>query len=105
LLLAVSHHLRAPLAAAKIAIEALRSPDIEFSHEDRRELLELAEENLTRVGRLAENLLDASRLQVGGCAVSPQAVNLAEVILRGIEELGSAGPGVRVHVPDDLPEV
>ncbi|WP_327001076.1 DUF4118 domain-containing protein [Dactylosporangium sp. NBC_01737] len=105
LLSAVSHDLRTPLASAKAAVGSLRSPDVEFSAEDRAELLATAEESLDRLNRLVENLLDMSRLQAGALGMSAQAISVAEAIPRSIDDLGDAADGVRVTVPDDLPEV
>src|SRR4051812_25961568 len=42
LLAAVSHDLRTPLAAAKAAVASLRSDDVDFGEDDRRELLATA---------------------------------------------------------------
>jgi two-component system sensor histidine kinase KdpD len=105
LLSAVSHDLRGPLAAAKAAVETLRSTDLRFTHEQRRELVDAADQSLNRLGRLVENLLDANRLRVGALAISPQPASLAEAIGHSVDELGSAGRDIRVQVPDDLPEV
>lgn len=65
LLAAVSHDLRTPLAAGWAAISSLRSAEVEFSEEDRGELLATAEESMARLNRLVDNLLDMSRLQAG----------------------------------------
>jgi two-component system sensor histidine kinase KdpD len=105
LLSAVSHDLRGPLATAKAAVESLRSTDVRFSHAERGELVDAAEQSLNRLGRLVENLLDANRLRFGALAISPQSVSLAETIGRSVDELGSAGRDIRVQVPDDLPDV
>jgi two-component system, OmpR family, sensor histidine kinase KdpD len=105
LLSTVSHDLRGPLAAAKAAVESLNSTDVRFSHEERGELVDAAEQSLNRLVRLVENLLDANRLRVGALAISPHSVSLAEVIGRSMDELGRAGRGIRVQVPDALPEV
>ncbi|MGI5185645.1 ATP-binding protein [Dactylosporangium sp. CA-152071] len=105
LLSAVSHDLRTPLAAAKAAVGSLRSPDVEFSAEDREELLATAEESLDKLNRLVENLLDMSRLQAGALGMHPRAISVGEAIPRGIDDLGDAAAGVRVIVPDELPEI
>ncbi|NJC72471.1 sensor histidine kinase KdpD [Planosporangium thailandense] len=105
LLSAVSHDLRTPLASAKAAVSSLRSPDVEFSDADRDELLATAEESHDRLGRLVDNLLDMSRLQVGALAMFPQVISLAEVVPAAVDELGDAGRHIAIHLPDDLPEV
>lgn len=105
LLTAVSHDLRGPLAAARAAVESLRSIDVRFSHEERSELVDAAAQSLSLLGRLVENLLDANRLRVGALAISLQSVSLAEVVRRCVDELGSAGRDIRVLVPEHLAEV
>ena len=70
LLAAVSHDLRTPLASAKAAVTSLRSDDVDFSDEDRDELLATADESLDRLSRLVANLLDMSRLQAGALGVA-----------------------------------
>ena len=49
LLAAVGHDLRTPLATAKAVVSGLRSQDVELTDEDRRELLETADEALDRL--------------------------------------------------------
>ena len=105
LLAAVGHDLRTPLAAAKAAVTSLRSDEIIWSAEDRRELLLTAEESLDRLTRLVDNLLDMSRLQAGALAVSPRPVALDELVPLAVDDLGDAGAHVVVDVPEELPPV
>ncbi|GAA0709047.1 sensor histidine kinase KdpD [Dactylosporangium roseum] len=105
LLSAVSHDLRTPLASAKAAVGSLRSHDVAFSPADQEELLATAEESLDKLTRLVENLLDMSRVQAGALAMTPHAVSVAEAVPHAIDELGPFAAGVRVSIPDDLPEV
>ena len=105
LLSAVSHDLRSPLASATAAVDSLRSRDVEFSDDDRDELLATAHESLERLGRLVDNLLDMSRLQAGALAMTPQRLSLAEAIPRSVDDLGEAGRNIEMLISDDLPEV
>jgi two-component system, OmpR family, sensor histidine kinase KdpD len=105
LLAAVSHDLRTPLASAKAAVTSLRSADVEWAAEDRDELLATADESLDKLSRLVDNLLDMSRLQAGALSVFPRPADLAEVVARALDDLGSAGRTVTVEIPDELPEV
>src|ERR1700691_5971192 len=92
LLAAVSHDLRAPLAAAKAAVSGLRSRDARLTAEDREELLAAAEESLDLLGRLAASVLDVSRLQAGALAVFPRPADLGEIVA---DSLGALGPHAR----------
>ena len=103
LLAAVGHDLRTPLASAKAAVTSLRSPEIKWSAQDQSELLLTAEESLDRLTRLVDNLLDMSRLQAGALSVVSRRVALDEVVPLALDDLGPAGAGVVVDVPDDLP--
>jgi two-component system sensor histidine kinase KdpD len=102
LLRAVSHDLRTPLAAAKAAVDGLRSPGVDFGAEDRAELLATAGESLDRLAALVANLLDMSRLEAGTLGMSPVELGLEEVLPRALDE---AGGRVSVRLPDDLPAV
>ena len=105
LLAAVSHDLRTPLASAKAAVASLRSEDVHFGEEDRRELLATADESLDRLVRLVTNLLDMSRLQAGALGVNAIDVGAEDVVPRALDDLGPDGRKVAVHIPDDLPPV
>ena len=103
LLAAVGHDLRTPLAAAKAAVTSLRSEEIEWSPQDRAELLLGADESLDRLTRLVDNLLDMSRLQAGALSIVTRRVALDEVVPVALDDLGADGASVIVDVPDDLP--
>ncbi|WP_327102805.1 ATP-binding protein [Nonomuraea glycinis] len=105
LLAAVSHDLRSPLSAAKAAVESLRSHEIDWTPQDRDELLATADESLARLDRLVENLLDMSRLQAGVLGLSSQPIALDEVVPHAIDELGPLRDRVEGDIPLDLPEV
>jgi hypothetical protein len=72
LLVAVSHDLRTPLAAAKAAVSCPRFGDLQLTAEDHDELLATAEESLNQLAHLITSLLDVSRLQAGALPVFPR---------------------------------
>lgn len=88
LLSALSHDLRRPLAAATTAVGGLRTAGDALSPEDRRELLEAADESLGALTELVTDLLDVSRLQAGVMAIHPDPVDPADVIVPALDELG-----------------
>lgn len=65
LLAAVSHDLRTPLAGIKASVTSLRSEDVDWSEEDRAEILANIEYRADRLDHLVGNLLDVSRLETG----------------------------------------
>ncbi|WP_206054033.1 sensor histidine kinase [Nocardioides iriomotensis] len=105
LLAAVGHDLRTPLAAAKAAVSGLRSRDVTLTEDDRRELLETADESLDRLAALVENLLDLSRLQAGALPVRTQPVAVDDVIARALDDPGVEPRTVVLDVPEQLPDV
>jgi two-component system sensor histidine kinase KdpD len=105
LLAAVSHDLRTPLASAKAAVTSLRSRDVQWTPQDRDELLATADESLDRLAHLVDNLLDMSRLQAGALALFPRPTDLEEVVSRSLDDLGPSAQAVLVEMPEDLPEV
>ncbi|MFD8424204.1 ATP-binding protein [Streptomyces sp. NPDC059466] len=101
LLRAVGHDLRTPLAAGWAAVASLRSRDVEFSAEDRDELLATADESMAKLNRLVENLLDLSRLQAGVLCLNLRATALEEVLPAALADV----PGVEVRDLERLPAV
>ena len=105
LLAAVGHDLRTPLAGIKASVSTLRQTDVEWSEEERGELLAAIEESADRLDAIVENLLDASRLQAGALSVHPVPVALDEVIAGALVTVPGAADTVAIEVPEDLPLV
>ena len=105
LLAAVSHDLRTPLASAMAAVSSLRCGDLPITADDRDELLAIAEESLGQLTRLADSLLDVSRLQAGAQAVFPRPADLGGIIAHSLNGLGSQGRQVLLDIPPRLPDV
>ncbi|MDT0469455.1 sensor histidine kinase KdpD [Streptomyces gibsoniae] len=103
LLAAVSHDLRTPLAGIKASVTSLRADDVEWSEEDRAELLAAIEEGADRLDHLVGNLLDMSRLQTGTVTPIIRETDLDEVVpmaLGGVPE-----DSVELDIPETLPMV
>ncbi|WP_345005305.1 sensor histidine kinase, partial [Streptosporangium album] len=105
LLAAVSHDLRTPLASAKAAVDSLRSTDVQWSEEDRGELLATADESLVKLDRLVANLLDMSRLQAGVLGLMPEPTALEEIVPRAVDDLGQLSERIDGHISVDLPDI
>lgn len=103
LLAAVGHDLRTPLAGIKASVSTLRQTDVEWSDEQRAELLMSIEESTDQLGALIGNLLAMSRLQAGALSVDLTAVALDEVVARALLSVGVGDQ--HLDVPDDLPPV
>ncbi|SDL74255.1 sensor histidine kinase [Streptomyces wuyuanensis] len=103
LLAAVSHDLRTPLAGIKAAVSSLRSDDVEWSEEDRAELLEGIEAGADRLDQLVGNLLDMSRLQTGTVTALIRDIDLDEVVPMAL--VGVPDGSVELDIPETLPMV
>jgi two-component system sensor histidine kinase KdpD len=100
LLGAVGHDLRTPLAGIKAAVSSLRAPDVDFTPEDRAELLATVEESTDRLTAVVDNLLGLSRLQAGALSVDLRPVAVDAVAAQAAL---TTDPHTEVAVPDDLP--
>ena len=106
-LAAVSHELRTPLTTIKTLTRVLlrKNP----SEGERREYLEDIASECDRQIDLVHNLLDLSRVKVGGVEIRPGRVEVGET-LRDCEKIERAGAAERnqelvVEVTPDLPPV
>jgi two-component system sensor histidine kinase KdpD len=104
LLNAVSHDLRTPIASAKAAVTSLRTSEINWSEQEKQELLTSADGALDRLTALVTNLLDLSRLQAGVFTVAAQPVAIEDVVSRALDHVPD-GARIEIDVPDTLPEV
>ncbi|ORW18333.1 histidine kinase [Mycobacterium palustre] len=93
LLSAVSHDLRTPLAAAKVAASSLRTEDVAFSPSDTAELLATIEESIDQLTALVGNLLDSSRLAAGVVRPDLHRVYLEETVQRALVSIGKGATG------------
>lgn len=103
LLAAVSHDLRTPLAGIKASVTSLRSADVEWSEEDKAELLEGIEDGADRLSALIGNLLDMSRLNTGTVVPLIRETDLDEVVpmaLGGVPE-----DSVDLDISETLPMI
>ncbi|WP_328832745.1 DUF4118 domain-containing protein [Streptomyces sp. NBC_00252] len=101
LLRAVGHDLRTPLAAGWAAVTSLRGRDVEFSEEDRDELLATADESMAKLNRLLGNLLDLSRLEAGVLPLNLRATSLEEALPMALADV----PDVDLRDVESIPPV
>ncbi|MGW9447415.1 DUF4118 domain-containing protein [Streptomyces sp. NPDC055632] len=103
LLAAVSHDLRTPLAGIKASVSSLQADDVEWSEEDRAELLANIEDGTDRLDHLVGNLLDVSRLETGTVTAVIRETDLDEVVPMAL--LGVPEGSVDLDIPETLPMV
>lgn len=105
LLAGVGHDLRTPLAGIKASVSSLRQTDVEWSPQEREELLATIEDSADRLDAVVRNLLDASRIQAGSLVVANQAVALDQIASSAALDLPEAAGRLEIAIPDDLPLV
>jgi two-component system, OmpR family, sensor kinase len=79
-----SHELRTPLFSLGGFLELLEDEDLD--EPTRREFLETMSDQVRRLTKLAEDLLDLSRLDAGRLHVETERVDLAEVAAAAVDE-------------------
>jgi two-component system sensor histidine kinase KdpD len=88
ILRAVSHDLRSPLTAIRVAAESLASPSVTLSADDRARQLDTVRRESARLDRLVANLLDLSRLQAGSTVSQPELVSVDELVGQALSDVG-----------------
>ena len=104
LLSSVSHDLRTPLAVIAGAGSSLLQGD-SFDEPTRRQLLETITEEADRLSRLLENLLQMSKLEMGGATAHKQWNILEEIVGSALRRtrLDLRDRQVEVRIPPELP--
>jgi two-component system, OmpR family, sensor histidine kinase KdpD len=107
LLSSVSHELRTPLATIKAAVTSLRSEDVTWEAEARRDLLAAVEEETDHLNQLVGNLLNMSRIEAGALQLKRRWNVLAEIAAGAVKRARLTGQGHRIEVdiPDEFPLV
>ncbi len=91
----VSHELRTPMTAVLGAAKTLMRDDIELSPERRRQLLEMIGAQGTRLTKIAEDVLIASRLDRDELRLERDHVDVAELVRTAVEHM-------REYVPETI---
>lgn len=105
LLAAISHEVRAPLAAITAAVSALLTSSVPLDQAREQQLLRTAESEAKRLNRLMKNLLNVTRLQAGMSRVRLEPCDAADVVGTALEEVGTLTRDrhIAVEIPADLP--
>src|SRR5919106_4461780 len=98
ILRAVSHDLRSPLTAMRVAAESLASRSVRLNEEDKARQLDTVRHESARLDRLVANLLDLTRLEAGNTVSHRELVAVDEVVSQALAALASE-ERVRVDAP------
>lgn len=84
----VSHDLRTPLAAIKEAIALLADTAARRLEDKQLRYLSIAREEMDRLNRMIDNLIEVARMETGKVILNLEAVDLNQVINIALESLG-----------------
>lgn len=105
LLSSVSHDLRTPLTAISASASSLIEFGTQLDFETSTALLQGIVEECDRLNRFTANLLELSRLQADGPAITGQALCVNDVIRSAIQRLRPRFPGREIMVDSRDPEI
>src|ERR671928_100436 len=92
LLQTVSHELRTPLGAIKGFTTTLMEHDRRLSREEKREFLEIIDQESDRLRGLIEDLLDMSKIEAGVLQLDLQPVSVAKLVAEALKTVSSHSP-------------
>ena len=97
----ISHELRTPMTAVYGAARTLLRPELNLSHDQARDLLEMIATQSERLAQITEEVLLASRLDRGEVTVERDRVDVAELARGTIDAMQ---PQLGVDVTLDAPQ-
>lgn len=104
----VSHEIRTPLTAIRGYAETLRQGGLE-DHEQAERFLSVIERNAERLGRLTDDLLTLSDLELGRTPLRKLPVDIAETVGHALdvvrEKAAAGGVELRCEIGEGLPKV
>lgn len=104
LLSSVSHDLRSPLTAIKAAVGSLRTGDVDWTDEDRDQLLGAIESQADRLTATVADLLEMSRLEGGAIKPTLEPTSIAVIFQDAMvaTQAATTGRHLCVDAPEDL---
>ena len=87
---AISHDVRAPLAAITASLSGLLTSDGALDQAAEHQLLETADIEARRLHRLVNNLLSMTRLETGASTVKTEPHDLLDLVSAALEEIGAS---------------
>lgn len=103
----ISHELQTPITIIQGYAEFLADPEVTLPVAEWRQKLTIIQEEGQRLQKMVDNLLTASRLQIGAIELRPEPLDLMRLVDRVAQRLRVAHRDrtLEVNVPDDLPVV
>ncbi|MFH1799714.1 MAG: CHASE domain-containing protein [Candidatus Omnitrophota bacterium] len=105
----VSHELRSPLATIKEATELVLDGLLGPVNDEQKHVLDTAKENISRLGRLVNNVLVYQKMEAGKTYYTLQANDMNEVIREVLKSAalfaGNRTADLVMDLGDDLPKI
>ncbi|MBM3315171.1 PAS domain S-box protein [candidate division WOR-3 bacterium] len=105
----VSHDLRTPLAAIKESISLLADTAADRLESRQRRYLSIAREEMDRLNRMIDNLIEVARMETGRVSLHLEAVDLGRLLSVALDSLslfiGKSSLTVEQDLPPRLPPV
>ncbi len=101
----MSERIRVPYAQVRGLIHTLHEQHSRFTHRERAHFLKQLEDSVERMGHLWDNILETYNLQASGLSLSPEQVDLYEVVQRILDNRSFAEYRryVQLEAPSNLP--
>ncbi len=101
----MSERIRVPYAQVRGLVHTLHEQHSRFTHRERAHFLRQLEDNVERMGHLWDNILETYNLQASGLSLSPEEVDLYEIVQRIIDNRSFAEyrRQMQVEAPGNLP--
>lgn len=100
----VSHELKTPLASIRAYTELLMDDDVDDPAE-RHELLSFIDEQVDRLTRLVNNLLNFSRVESGVIKVQREDTDVNRIAKKSIEVVATAAKEKKITITDELSDL
>jgi len=105
----IVHDLRNPAASIQTALDFMLSESVGPLLPEQRDVLIIARDNVERMLRMVNTILDLRRLQSGQAILQPRPLSLRELVARILKELSilirEKSLKVKLEMPSDLPPV
>ncbi|UXM85010.1 cache domain-containing protein [Methanococcus aeolicus] len=94
----VSHELRTPLTSIKGYVELVLDGTMGTINESQKRCLEIANENIDRLKRLIDNMLDLSKIERGELKMDISKVNLNDIVQNVVHSLKPLADGKNIKI-------
>lgn len=99
-LMAVTHELKTPLASIRLYLDSLQSTKIDPARKEK--IVPRMQEDVDRLGRMVENILDAGRFERSGYHVNRTMLDLSNLVESRVAELCKAPTTVSLKVEKEI---